>query len=584
MTSTVEGDAAGAARTPGGVTPGLRRLARLPLAVHAVVLAVVLAAGIALVGGGGGFLPDEGAAILQARTLEETGSWTVPHPLPEVDPEGEAFPIRHATPGEEGWAPLAKHPTYASLLSVQPFGLAGMVLVSVAGTVAAAVLAGLLARRIDARLDVATLWVVGLASPLFFDSYLVLAHTLGAALVAASVLLVVRAHERSAPSLALLAALPLVGAVLLRNEALLLAGALGLVAAALAWRERSRALGVAAVVLPVAALATWWVDPRLTAAVVPGAGAEQVTAGAAQAGFLGARVQALLITTVLPGYRFDLGALALLVGTVALVVGALRARRGDGAVVLWWGVAAACYVLRLAFEPGAVPGLLVAFPLLTVGLVLLSRPALATTTARLALGTSAVFAAAVAATQYAKGGTGEWGARYVAICLPLVVPVVLGSLLLARRRLAERAPGSVRPATAALAVVTVATVVLAGSALRTNDAATSALTDAVVDQAAEAAPPDDGGPPVVVTTVAAVPRWAWDRFDEARWLLVDEDDLAGTFDRLGEHGVAEAVVVVRGDPPGAVAGDEAPPTVERTTPEGGWEVRTVVLEGSSATG
>lgn len=583
MTSTVEGrDAAEGARA-GGLAR-LARLARLPLAVHALVLAVVLAAGIALVGGGGGFLPDEGAAILQARTLEETGSWTVPHPLPEVDPEGEAFPIRHATPGDEGWAPLAKHPTYAALLSVQPLGVTGMVLVSVAGTVAAAVVAALLARRIDPRLDVATLWVVGVASPLFFDSYLVLAHTLGAALVAATVLLVVRAHERSAPPLALLAALPMVGAVLLRNEALLLAGALGLVAAVLAWRERSPALGLAAAVLPLAALVAWWADPRLTAVVVPGAGAEQVTAGAAHAGFLGARVQALLITAVLPGYRFDLAALLLLVGTVALVLGALRARRGDGAVVLWWGVAAACYVLRLALEPGAVPGLLVAFPLLTVGLVVLSRPALATTAARLAFGTSAVFAAAVAATQYAKGGTGEWGARYVAICLPLVVPVVLGSLLLARRRLAERAPGSVRPATAALGIVTAATVLLAGLALRANDAATSSLTDAVVDQAAEAAPPDDGGRPVVVTTVAAVPRWAWDRFDEARWLLVDEDDLGTTFDRLGEHGVPEAVVVVRGDVPASVGGDGAPPTVERSTPDGGWDVRTVALAGSLPTG
>src|SRR4029450_12481256 len=82
------------------------------------------------------------------------------------------------------------------------FGLGGMVLASVVGTVAAAAVAGLLARRVVPELAALAVWATGLATPLFFDSWLVIAHTLGAALVGAAVLSVVRAREgRGGPAL-----------------------------------------------------------------------------------------------------------------------------------------------------------------------------------------------------------------------------------------------------------------------------------------------------------------------------------------------------------------------------------------------
>ena len=99
---------------------------------------------------------------------------------------------------------LAKHPLYPVLLAAADRlgGVTGMVLLSLAGTVAAAGLAAVLARRLDPALVRPDLWMVGLASPLLFDGFLVIAHTLGAALAAAAVLLALRAVERAGPSTA----------------------------------------------------------------------------------------------------------------------------------------------------------------------------------------------------------------------------------------------------------------------------------------------------------------------------------------------------------------------------------------------
>ena len=125
--------------------------------------------------------------------------------MPEVDPDGVNYPLEFSESGPRGWTPFAKHPLYPLLLAGadRVAGVAGMVLLSLAGTVAAAGLAGALARRLDPGLTRPAIWVVGLASPLLFDGFLVIAHTLGAALVASAVLAAVVAIERRRPALAL---------------------------------------------------------------------------------------------------------------------------------------------------------------------------------------------------------------------------------------------------------------------------------------------------------------------------------------------------------------------------------------------
>ncbi|HEV3401140.1 MAG TPA: hypothetical protein VG078_04905, partial [Acidimicrobiales bacterium] len=232
--------------------PWWRRVWRLPLGVHVAALAVVLVALVPVVGPGVSFSADEGAAIVQARHLARGDGWIVDHPVPEADPEGTNYPLELSARGLDGrTAPFAKHPLYAVLLGAASRlgGVTAMVLLSVAGTIAAAALAAALAGRMGPGLARPALWAVGAGSPLLFDGYLVIAHTLGAALAAAAVLCAVRAFEdrrrwlSSAAGVLACAAV----AVLLRTEASLFALALAAtVAVAAVVRRQLQALAVAA--------------------------------------------------------------------------------------------------------------------------------------------------------------------------------------------------------------------------------------------------------------------------------------------------------------------------------------------------
>jgi hypothetical protein len=252
---------------PGSVAATARRAWRLPLRFHVAALAVVLVALVPLVGPSVSFSADEGAAIVQARHLARGDGWTVDHPVPEADPAGRNYPLELSARGPDGrTAPFAKHPLYAVLLAVAAKlgGVTAMVLLSVAGTLAAAALACALAGRMGPGLARPALWATGLGSPLLFDGYLVIAHTLGAALCAGAALFAVRALEdgrRTVPSTAGVVAC-VVAAVLLRTEAALFALALAATLAAVAVARRHlAALPVAAAVL-VAAVGARTVEAR----------------------------------------------------------------------------------------------------------------------------------------------------------------------------------------------------------------------------------------------------------------------------------------------------------------------------------
>ncbi|MDP8938432.1 MAG: hypothetical protein M3O23_12020 [Actinomycetota bacterium] len=210
----------------------LRRAWRVPVRAHLAVLALVLIGLLPVVGTSGAFMPDEGAAVIQARSLARGDGWLVEHPVPEADPHRRYYPLALGEQGSRGIAPLGKHPLYPVLLAgaYRMGGIPAMFVLSLVGTVVAAGLAAVLARRLDAALARPAVWAVGLASPLVFDGYLLVAHTLGAAAAAAAVWAAVVAVERRTPG-AVLAVVPAVAAaVLLRTEALLLVGALAVAA------------------------------------------------------------------------------------------------------------------------------------------------------------------------------------------------------------------------------------------------------------------------------------------------------------------------------------------------------------------
>ena len=100
-----------------GAATRWRRAWDLPPRVHLAAMAAVVLALVPLVGTGASFSADEGAAIVQARSLSEGQGWIVEHPLPEVDPDDRHYPLELSARGPDGTAPFAKHPLYALLLA-----------------------------------------------------------------------------------------------------------------------------------------------------------------------------------------------------------------------------------------------------------------------------------------------------------------------------------------------------------------------------------------------------------------------------------------------------------------------------------
>ncbi len=523
----------------------VRRLWDLPFRAHVAALAVVLLALVPLVGTGSSFSADEGAAVVQAKSLSRGDGWIVEHPFAEIDATGANYPLENSERGDRGVAPYAKHPLYPLVLATahRVGGVTGMVLLSLAGTLCAAALAALIARRLDEALVRPTLWTVGLASPLLFDGFLVIAHTAAAALAAGAMLLALRAADRRSVASALAVVPCVAAAVLLRTEAVFFAAGLASVAAALALASRrSRfALFTVAGGTVLAALVTMALEDHWTAHLV---GAAPVTASLTTASPLGggpgSQVRAFVLTWLTTGYSdsgvVDVALFVMAIGTVLAAL-AVRRRAEDRIVVGLSLVVAAAGAMALAAGPvHLVPGLLIAFPVVGAGLALLNRRVLATDTARLAFGTFVVFALAVAATQYERGGSGEWGGRYFALGLPLVVPVVLLAIRDAGCRLASRPR---RVAGGALVVCMAAMAAMGVATIREQHRRTGAMNGAI--RAAIGSVPSEGLP-VVVATDGALARHAWPIMDDARLLLSggDLDELAG---RLDAAGVRQFVVV-----------------------------------------
>jgi hypothetical protein len=532
-----------AAPVDAGTTPAWRRCWGAPVGVHVAALALVLLALVPVVGTVSSFSADEGAAIIQARSLAGGDGWIVEHPVPEVDPTGASYPLENSAVGTNGFAPYAKHPLYPVLLAAadRAGGVVAMVLLSLAGTLAAAGLAAALARRIDPGLARPTVWVVGLASPLLFDGYLVMAHTLAAAAATGAVLLAVKAAERRSPALTAAVAPSVAAAVMLRTEAVFLAAALA-ATAVVVFRRRGLLPAAAAGAGALGAVAAEyvWSGAILGGAVAGGGAGAAPLAGSGLAG----RVDGFVLTWLTTGYEasglVNLALVAMLASTTLAAI-TVRRRPGETRAVVALSVTAAAAALTalLAGPANIVPGLVVAFPLLAAGIVLVDRSTLRTPVARLAAGTFALFALGVLATQYARGGSGEWGGRYFALGLPIAVPVLLAAIAERGRALA---PAARRAAAGSLVVVVVSLASMGIGGLRANHGHNDAMNDAVRRATASV-----GGSPVVLAGSGTVARQGWPTFDEGRWLL-DQGD-AGTraalLDRLAAAGDTTVVRVTR---------------------------------------
>lgn len=401
---------------------GCLRRGLLPHVLGGIVLAVLASS---FVGFGGYFFIDEAALYGQLEVMEERGAWTIERPFPERDPAAQHVPMARSDIADDRFAPFAKHPVHVVLARAFHIagGEVGVRLLSSLALVAAAVTSATLAGGGTARRATA-FWVTVVASPLLFDAQLVVAHTVGAAVAGALLVVLLRARP-TAPVLLAAAGLSCLGG-LLRNESLLLSGAAGCVLAVRAIRHRSGHDAAAAAAVVGGAAAAYLAEPMLVRWAIGGEpGLERApTAGSEVWDVVRAAGRSLFElqgSAATPPALVGVAVCASLVGFAAWVA----ARRRPDPVLLRVSAAGALGgALVFAWHPHLVTGLLWAFPALLL-LVAPAGPGVRLDgVMRPPLAIAGVFTVFVAATQYEQGGGLEWGWRYVAIAVPLVTPAI----------------------------------------------------------------------------------------------------------------------------------------------------------------
>ncbi|GAC1588015.1 MAG: hypothetical protein NVS3B21_03390 [Acidimicrobiales bacterium] len=535
---------------------------RVPLWVHVVMLTMLLVGTGEFVGNRSTFLPDEGAVILQAQMLSAGHGWFErPQLLETIDPTGHWYGLQLSDHTARGFAPFAKHPVYAVLCAVlyRVMGVRGIVWLSIFGTVVAAVLSAQLARRSGEALVVPCLWAIGVASPLFFDSFMAVAATLAAALGAAATVCLVRVIpprgatasrpiDASGPPQLVhyliasgAAAGSIAAATFLRSEAFLFAFALSAAALATGLWIRRVALVAVSFGPAVGALGARRIEGAMISnilGVAKGARSLQAAGTSAHQSYVDARLVAFVHTWMQPskfGVRGgDLAVVGVWVTTGMIALILRRSSPDQGLVTILVAGSVTAGAARLFIRPQTpVPGLLLAFPLLWGGVLLISRVDFHPVTA-LYLGTASLFATAVLATQYTEGGSLEWGGRFFAMGMPLAVPVVLAVV---RRQAVSLDPGIRRLGLVAVLGSAVLMSALAVVSLRTQHASKQRLVD-TVERISR-------GPirPVVLSTAGWMGRDAYSTYPRQDWLTVGPGDLPDAAARVRGAGRTQITVI-----------------------------------------
>lgn len=553
----------------------MRKASRAPFLAHAAVLLVLLLALVPVVGWNDVVTADEGAMLAQLEILDTTGEWTAENPEPAVDPGAESLPLEKSDRTADGrWAPFVKHPVHILLLRpvYAVAGTLGVVVMSVVATVVAALFAALLARRIDRGLAVPTLWLAGVGSPLLFDGYLVLGHALGAACFGAAALAAVRfaaattVAGRAVAAFASVAAVALTG--LVRAEGVLAGLALGAgIAIVGLLRRRAASIALGAAFVAAAGLVRVF-EPRLAEALLGGPSLGDASIGELNTGgFLEQRWSGFELTMLRTAYVIDPPDLALLIGVVLGLVAVVYVRLGrDDRLVRALAVGAAALVCLRLLEWGSfVPGLLMACPAILLGAFGVRRAVAERDPVPFLGVTSVVFVVAVAMTQYDVGGSGEWGGRYFAVVLPLLVPIATALLADIGGRAST---GSRRVLGAGFLVATIALGALSVGAVRDARTGAGQVADAVV---AAAGPAEDR---IVVTTHGATARFAWRSIDEGRWFSVPSARLGALSEQLRDTGAGRITLVTRA-PEEDLAAVAPIWRVDRSEPLPGWVIATL---------
>jgi hypothetical protein len=506
--------------------------ALLRLRAHIAALALVLI-GVGLVVGPGLFSGDEGAALAQAKVLAESGHWGIVERLPLADRDGSRAAVDKSDRLADGTdAPLTKHPLYPWVLAQLSSRISGGVarwaqVLSILGTLGAAIGAAGLATRMRWGDPRVVLWAAGVGSPLLFDSTLAIAHTLAAAAIAVVALAAVELWGGAAVHWRWWAVLTggTMFAVALRHEAVVAVGVAAVVLMLAGWQTRRSRPLLLGITIGAVGAASWIADRAVTKRVTGVVGSVALPAQGSSG--LRARADGAVTTLLQPGYGARPWAgLAFAAAGVVLVVAWRSAGSARRVLSVVAGVMAAASLVL----PGvsAIPGLLVACPALVIGLVL----AASDRSTRWVWSGVIVFGVGILAIQYAEGGGAEWGWRYVALALPIAVPLAVHGF----RGDGRRSFGD--PAVLAVAAVSLCGALFGVRAAYIHRHRTEARVEAVARLAATpAAAPGDGGAPVVVSPLFSLGRFSWDQLDTQRQLRIAPGDLGAVSHDLDRSGV-----------------------------------------------
>ena len=504
---------------------------------HLAALTAVLFGVFLLIGPGRIMTADEGAAMAQAKVIESTGGWAM-HQDRQLDPAGRWDAVHMSDDVGDLRYPFVRNPPYALLVTWadEVGGATAAVGLSLVGLILCALGTGRLAELIRPGRGLQAMWLAGLLSPLFFDGYWILAHSLAAAAGVWAVLGVVRFVARGSRGWIV----PIVGGLTvaagLRSEGMLFALAVALGSLVLGSRGSWRRPVVAALGA-VAAAAVAAKGLRIWQSTIEGGRGVALYRPTYGGTWLSGRVGSFGLTMF--GSSDDgsggWSRVALLVAATCVIVAVVAARRGAlgrGPIVVLGVVGMLAAVSRLFLPSGVVPGLVLTAPLLVAAV--LATPRSAWTDRRLvAIGIAAsAFVAAVALTQWARGGVEEWGGRYFHLALPLIVVIAvvsLDDLVLTRPALARAALPGALAVSLALSVLAVRTHY---DERRSNDRiVTAAWQMAVTHDHSDRAP-------VIVSSWIPAGRFSWMHVLDGRYLTVpDPADLTAVAANLRAAGI-----------------------------------------------
>jgi hypothetical protein len=462
---------------------------------------------------------DEGAIRLQAQTLEESSQWYLDRPFAEIDPEGVTSPIQASTVSGDQFGPFTKHPATPFIVAATPGGAGGWqaVLPSVVGAVVAAIITAVVTGWLHAPSRNYALWVMGLATPVFFYSFTVLHHTLGVALGALAIAGAVRFASARSRMWLLVSVLGVVALPFVRREGLLLAGAIAVgVVATETFGTIARRISLAGMYAIAGGLGYWGND-ALSSRI---AGQSSVIEGDRAFWSLERIVQS--VGTGLTAFDGIVTAAAVfvflyVVGTILLcwVLVAdphnLRKHAVYGAMAIA-GVAGIAVLSRPSLS-----GAIVAMPWVVGALLAIRRPLRTNPLVRFLVISGLVYVVAVLVTQERHAGGAQWGGRYLMLALPALVPV---AVVVLRKALDGVPKRSIRVAVAVFAGILIMSVATSVSVL---NAGRETVASANVQwlSAAESLGEDGAGHrAVMVSPDSQLGRFGWGEIDTIDFFMI----------------------------------------------------------------